>query len=280
MTIGEVLDLYGKGHARTVKSPQTIGFSIKALRPYFGSARVASISRATCEAYVRHRGVSNGTVRRELAYLTAAINWCKREGALVTDVQVTLPPAPAPRDRWLTRDEVAALIRVCRRRSPHLARFILVGVYTGTRSEALRGLQFMRNTQGGWVDTERGVLYRRASGAAETRKRTPPVPVPPRLLAHLRRWERMGARWVVEHNGKPVGSLKTAWRTALREAGIEHCSPHDLRRTCATWMMRAGADRWAACGFLGMTMDMLESVYGHHHPDHMRSAVEALGRRG
>ena len=280
MTIGEVLDMYGTGHARTVKSPQTIGYSIKALRPYFGPARVASINRATCEAYVRHRGRSNGTTRRELAHLNAAINWCKAEGVLVTDVVVTLPPAPPARDRWLTRDEVAALIRACRRRSPHLARFILAAVYTGTRSEALRGLQFMPNTEGGWVDTERGVMYRRAAGAAETRKRTPPVPVPPRLLAHMRRWQRMGARWVVEFDGRPVTTLKTAWRTTLREAGIEHCSPHDLRRTCATWLMQAGADRWAACGFLGMTMDMLESVYGHHHPDHMRSAVEALGRRG
>ena len=98
MTIGEVLDLYGAGHARGVKSPQTIGYSLKALRPYFGQARVASINRATCEAYVRHRGRSNGTTRRELAHLNAAINWCKAEGALVTDVVVTLPPAPpAPR---------------------------------------------------------------------------------------------------------------------------------------------------------------------------------------
>ena len=174
MTIGEVLDLYGAGHARTVKSPQTIGYSIKALRPYFGPARVASINRATCEAYVRHRGVANDTARRELAHLNAAINWCKREGALVTDVQVTLPPKAPPRDRWLTRDEVAALIRACRRRSPHLARFILVAVYTSTRSEALRSLQFMPNMQGGWVDTEKGVLYRRA--AAPRRRRSGPRP--------------------------------------------------------------------------------------------------------
>ena len=280
MTIGEVLDQYGAGHARTVRSPATIGFSIKALRPYFGPARVASLNRATCEAYARHRGRSDATVRRELAHLNAAINWCKREGTLVADVQLTLPPSPPARDRWLTRDEVAALIRACRRRSPHLARFILVAIYTGTRSEAVRGLQFMPNTQGGWIDTARGVMYRRPQGAAETRKRTPPVPVPARLLAHLRRWERLGARWVVEFDGKPVGSLKTAWRTAVREAGIEHCTPHDLRRTCATWLMQNGADRWEAAGFLGMTMAMLESVYAHHSPHHLRSAVDALGRRG
>ena len=279
MTVGEVLDLYGKGHARRVKAPERIGYSIKALRPWFGPARVSSVKRATCEAYVRHRGVASDTVRTELAHLNAAINWCKKEGVLDTEAQVTLPPKAPPRDRWLSRDEVAKLLRACRRRSPHLAHFIITSVYTGTRSDAVRNLQFMPNTEGGWVDTERGVMYRRASGAAETRKRTPPIPMPPRLLAHMRRWERMGARWVVEHNGRPVGSVKTAWRTMLREAAIEHCSPHDLRRTCATWMMQNAADLWAAAGYLGMTVPMLVEVYGHHHPDHMRSAVEALGRR-
>ena len=44
--------------------------------------------------------------------------------------------------------------------------------------------------------------------------------------------------------------------------------------------MQAGADQWAAVGFLGMGLDTLERVYGHHHPDHLRSAVEAMERRG
>ena len=114
----------------------------------------------------------------------------------------------------------------------------------------------------------------------EDQKRTPTVPVPSRLLAHLRHWERMGARWVVEIDGQRVGSVRTAWRKALRDSGIDPCRPHDLRHTCATWLMQAGADKWAVGGYLGMGLDMLERVYGHHHPDHLRGAVEAMERRG
>ena len=66
----------------------------------------------------------------------------------------------------------------------------------------------------------------------------------------------------------------------MREAGIAHCRPHDLRHTYATWLMQAGADKWAAVGFLGMSLDTLERVYGHQQPDHLRSAVEAIERRG
>ena len=137
----------------------------------------------------------------------------------------------------------------------------------------------MPHTGGGYVDTERGLMYRRAAGAAETKKRQPPVPVPRPLLVHLRRWERMGARWAVEINGQRVGNVKRAWATALRASGIEHATRHDLRHTAITWAMQRRADKWAAAGFFGLTLDMLESTYGHHHPDHLRSAVEAMERR-
>ena len=51
----------------------------------------------------------------------------------------------------------------------HLARFILVALYTGTRSEAILRLRFMPHTAGGHVDTEAGRIYRRGAGQTETR---------------------------------------------------------------------------------------------------------------
>ena len=105
MTIGEVLDQYGAGHARGVKSPQTIGFSIKALRPYFGAGQGGEPQprdlRGLCAP--PRRGATR-PCGASLPILNAAINWCKREGTLVADVQLTLPPSPPPpRDRWLTQ---------------------------------------------------------------------------------------------------------------------------------------------------------------------------------
>jgi hypothetical protein len=46
-------------------------------------------------------------------------------------------------------------------------------------------------------------------------------------------------------------------------------------------MMQAGVDKWEAAGFLGMSVEMLDRVYGHHHPDHLQAAAQAIGyRRG
>ncbi len=281
ITVADALARYGTEHAPTVADPARIGFAIRALDPILGALPVASIGGAVCRRYAKDRGKAPGTVRKELGVLQAALNYCFAEGYLTAAPKVRLPAKPAPRDRWLERDEVAALLRAAYRnpKARHLARFILVAIYTGTRSEAILGLRFMPHVAGGHVDTERRLMQRRAIGRAETKKRTPPIPIPPRLLAHLRRWERMGAGAVVEIDGARVASVKRAWATALAEAGIDHCTRHDLRHTAITWAMRAAADKWAAAGFFGLTFDMIESTYGHHHPDHLQSAVDAMGKR-
>jgi len=281
ITVAEVSDIYLTERAPHVKDPARIADCIRALIPILGPLPLSAITGEVCRRYGKTRDRAPGTVRKELGTLQAAINHAHAEGYITSAPRVRLPAKPAPRDRWLTRDEAARLIRAAYRnpKAKHLARFILVAVYTGTRTDATLRLRFMPHINGGHVDCERGVLYRRAAGEAETRKRTPPAPIPPRLLAHLRRWERMGARHVVEVKGARVASLKTAWRTALRESGIDHATKHDLRHTAITWAMQNGADRWHAAGFFGLTVDLLESTYGHHHPQAMQSAVEAMGRR-
>ena len=281
MSVAEVLAIYGRERAPHVADPSRIAYAIQALVPLLGDLPVGSITGAMCRYYAEARDRAAGTVRKELGTLQAAINHAHAEGYLSVAPRVRLPAKPPPRDRWLSRDEVARLLRAAYRnpKAKHLARFILVAIYTGTRSEAILGLRFMPHTAGGHVDTETGTMFRRAAGQAETKKRTPTIAIPRRLLAHLRRWERKGARHVVEIDGKRVASVKHSWATALKEAGIEHCTRHDLRHTAITWAMQRGIDRWEASGFFGITLDMIESTYGHHHPDHLRSAAEIMDRR-
>jgi integrase len=162
----------------------------------------------------------------------------------------------------------------------HIARFILVGLYTGTRSSAICGAALMPTVGRGHVDLEQGVFYRRAIGRRQTKKRQPPVKLPSRLLTHMRRWRRLGLskKSVVEWNGKPVESVRKGFAAAVRAAGLGvEVTPHILRHTCATWLMQKGVNLWDAAGFLGMTVQQLEQGYGHHHPDYQEQAVAALG---
>lgn len=245
------------------------------------------ISGQTCRAYAAQRS-TDAAARRELEDLRAAINHHRREGLCNKVVEVVLPPERPARDRWLTRKEAARLIRSAwryrevqkgqptgRRSRRHLAKFILVALYTGTRASAVCGAALQRTVGCGWIDLDRGVFYRRPAGHRETKKRQPPVPLPDELLAHLRRWKRRAQRFAVEWNGEPVQSVDKAFANVVADAGLGNdVTPHVLRHTAATW----GTDMWEAAGYLGMTVEMLSARYGHHHPNHLTGAKKAFTR--
>lgn len=281
MMIGDVLTLYGEEHAPTTAAPERIGYAIKALEPFWAGQPVSAIKGATCRRYLKERGVADGTVRRELGCLRAALVYCEEDGYLTHALKVWLPEAAPSKNRWLTRDEAAKLLRAARglQRGRHLARFILIALYTGTRRDAILRLQWNPNTEGGHVDLKHGLLFRKSAFARRTKKRQTPVKIPRPLLAHLRRWRGHSRQHVVEYNGMPVRAIRHAWEAACARAGLDDVTPHTLRHTAATWLMQRSTEKWAAAGFLGMSMETLERVYGHHHPDFQKSAVEAMERK-
>lgn len=259
--------------------PKLVAEHIEFLAPWWGLRKVSEIKGATCRAYVQSRK-SVSLARRELETLRAAVNYFHREYGLDPVPAFTLPKKQEARTRWLTRKEAADLLRKARK-TPHLSRFILIGLYTGTRSGAILKLSWMPSTEGGHVDLERGVLFRRGEGQSETKKRQPPVRIPERLLAHMRRWKAKDkVRHVINWNGSQVLSVKKAFRSARVEAGLDAgVTPHSLRHTAATWLMQGGVEIWEASGFLGMTTQVLERTYGHHSPEFQKAAMKAIGRR-
>jgi integrase len=94
---------------------------------------------------------------------------------------------------------------------------------------------------------------------------------------------RLSKSHFVEWNGKPVSSVKTGFGSAVRIAGLDvtvgNVTPHTLRHTAATWLMQRATPMWEAAGFLGMSEKTLRDIYGHHHPDHLRGAANAIGSR-
>lgn len=280
--IADALSIYTNEHAVGTAAPERIGYAIDALLPFWGKLPVSAIKGETCRRYAKQRKRSDATVRRELGVLRAAIGHCVREGYLLSAPAVTLPPKPAAKERWLTRDEAAKMIRAARRldRGAHLARFILIGLYTGTRKSAILGLRFQPHVNGGWIDTERGLLYRRGAGQRETKKRQPPARLPSRLLAHLRRWESHGARWAVEYQGGRVGDVQTAWEAARKAANLPDATPHTLRHTAITWALQGGARTWDVASYFGVSIKVIEEVYGHHSEKHQSTATSAMNGRG
>ena len=211
MSIARALEIYGNERAPQLAAPKLVGYHIEPLVAFWGDQPVGAIKGETCRAYVhfrtdprkgeKKRTVKSGTARRELETLGAAINFCHKEGHLTHVPRVTFPKKTKGKTRWLTRNEAARLLWAARR-VPHLRTFILIGLYTGTRSTAILGLQWIASLEGGWIDLDRGILYRGADGRVETNKRQPPCSIPHKLIAHLRRARKRTRRFAVEYDGE------------------------------------------------------------------------------
>jgi integrase len=314
--IADVLTIYLDDKGDEQANRKKFEGRILRLNSFWGGRALSDISTSSCKDYAKSRGArwirlpngqevirSAGGARRDLEDLRAAIGHHVAENLHREIVSVWLPAKGAPRDRWLTRSEAAKLLWTCWRyrevqtchRGPlkgtkiqtnkrplrHLARFILIGLYTGTRAAAIASASPLQSLGRSYVDLDRGIYFRLARVARETNKRQPPAPIPPRLLAHMRRWVRLGLadNYFVEWDGKPIKSVKTALNTAVRRAELStengNVTPHTFRHTAATWLMQAGIPVWTAAGYLGMSVEVLLNTYGHHHPDHLREAANA-----
>lgn len=277
--IATILGIYWRTHKDSVARPAELRSRLQRLEAFWGDKFASDVKGDACRQYVKERG-ARIAARRELETMRAAVNYYAREYGLDVTPKFTLPEDSQSRERWLTRSEAAKLLWAAYR-SPfhkHLVRFILIGLYTGTRHKAILSLQWMPNTTGGWVDLEKGVLYRRGTGQRETKKRRPPSRIPPRLLAHLRRWEMVGrgSRYIVQYDGRPIQRIEKAFRAVRKRAGLsDDVTPHCMRHSRCTWLLERGVPIWEVAGSLGMTVQMVESVYGHHAADFQRKAAEA-----
>ncbi|MEY9127004.1 integrase [Bradyrhizobium yuanmingense] len=301
--VADVLNVYYDDTRARQANQSKLDERILRLASWWGGKTLADVNGESCRAYAAWRG-SNGGARRDLEDLRAAINHHEKEGYHRGRVRVVLPEKGLPRERWLTRSEAALLVWTCwryretqtvhvgslkgrkvetdKRPLRHVARFILIGLYTGTRAGAIASASPFREPGRSFVDLGSGIFYRLAIGKRATTKRQTPVPLPSRLLAHLRRWSRLGISksHFVEWNGKPIASVKTGFASAVRLAKLDlrigNVTPHTLRHTAATWLMQRAAPMWEAAGYLGMSEKTLRETYGHHHPDHLHGAANAI----
>lgn len=274
-------------HAR----PRETAARLDRLLDFFGSMQMADVNGGACRRYVRERGAESAA-RRELEDLRSAFRHYYKEGHVDRLIPVVLPPKSTSRERWLERSEAARLLWAAwrlrqkykgnetrRATAQHVARFILVALYTGTRAGAVCGAAIRPTIGCGYVDLDTGIFYRRPPGERETKKRQPPVALPDRLMAHLRRWERKGlsGTHVVEWHGKPVTKINKAFRAVREAAGFgDDVVPHTLRHTAATWLARADVPFGQAADYVGMSVETYERIYRHHAPSYQDQARHGI----
>lgn len=329
--IADVVRLYALEKAPAAADPKAVAARLDAILNWWAGKTLGDIRRSTCSAYVAHRcaqpiksfkdpskarKVTAAGARRELEDLSAAAGYWRAEHPLTRDVIFTYPdkPSESPRDA-LSRSDAAALLLAAMgwRKQPdgrwrrlgrsavanrkHLRRFVILGLYSGSRPGVLPKLRWGPSDDAAWIDLEKGWIYRRGRMEVDQpTKRRPQIRIPKRLMAHLKRWQAMDASLpvrsgkkdgpspptVLHRGGKAIkGKIRKGYASLVADAGLDpRVTPHWHRHTAATWLMEANVPLQRAAQYLGMSVQTLEKHYGHHRPDYQSDVGAAISKGG
>jgi len=266
----------------------------KRILPWFGretavteitALRIAQYDRERSAGLSRlKRAVTPATVNRELALIRHMLRLAEEWGYIDKAPRVRMGKEPEGRLRFLTEDEAVRLLKTCQEsQNPYLVAIVTTALHTGMRRGEILGLMWER------VDFARGVLLvdRTKSGRrreipmnravydvleplyAEARKALP-EPLPGE-----RRGEPMGLLFR-KASGTAWGSIRTAFERACVEAKVLDFRFHDLRHTCASWLVMAGRHLKEVQELLGHRTFAMTLRYAHLAPGRLREAVAAL----
>ena len=275
----ELMVCYLKATGGQKRSGVTDRYRARALRRYFQGRIMHEVTPADIRAYVsarRSEGVTNSTINRDLALLSSAIGYANAEWdwRLPNPVKGRRLPESEGRVRWITIDEAHRLIAAASkaRKTQFLADFIVVALYTGCRKEELLGLECKR------VDLKHRLVHLEGRHTKAGKRRS--IPLAGEARAALLRRFRFRAEhcpdspWVfARKDGTRGHDLRDSFSAACREAGIEDFTIHDLRHTCAAWLVSAGAPLAEIRDLLGHSTILMTERYAHLSPDNLRTTV-------
>lgn len=257
-------------------------YTLRRLKPFFTGRDLLTLKRGDVRAYIdlrRKDGVKNGTINREVGLLSAAINYARKEWDwhIPNNAEGMRLKEPDGRVRSLTVEEASRLIEVAEQsvRAPHLAPFIRLALNTGCRRNELLKLQWEQ------VDLKADLIHLEAKDTKTRRRRSVPLNGEARQamlnLARFRAGHCPASEWVFAHkDGSRLECVWSSFRHALKVAGIQNFRIHDLRHTCASWLVTAGQQMPAVRDLLGHSTIRMTEKYAHLSPDNVRAAVGVL----
>mgnify|MGYP003644771055 CR=1 FL=1 len=240
------------------------------MRPHFSHISVKELNGKHVNSYAKKRRVSAGTINRELGVLSAALRYAYQQAYIDRLILIPMLPSPQPRQRWLTKNDCLRLLEASKKYR-HIFAFIGMAMLTGQRKEAILGLTKDRICwEDGFIDfNEPGPLSERKKGRAV-------VPISNDMKLFLEEIED-DSIFVVNNNGRRIRDMRTAWKKVLEDAGLEGVTPHTLRHSVATQLVRDRVPMIEVSKLLGhRDSRTTEKVYTKFDPDFLNNATSRL----
>ena len=280
----DLLVRYIKAIWNEIRSPERMKYAVQRLMPYFTGRVMERLRRSDVSAYIEKRkadGVGPATINRELDLLSAAINYARKrwEWDIQNPVAGMSCKVPEGRLRWLSRAEADVLIGEAEKepKSPHLADFVRLALNTGCRKNEMLKLSWDR------VDLRANVLRLEGEHTKSGKRRAVPLNEEARraLLnrARFRAQFCPDSPWVFAHkSGERIQFMQNGFQAACGRAGITDFRVHDLRHTCASWLVQGGVPLLEVSKLLGHSTIEMTERYAHLATENLKAAVGVLDR--
>jgi integrase len=244
---------------------------LKVLLPYFGEMPIGRITKNLATAFRRHRHseklLTDTTVNRDLECLRSMLFWAVDEGLIAMN---PLSRVRMTRERKKPRFviSVGEEDRLLQSAAPHLRSIIITALDTGMRRGEILTQRWEH------IDFTRRILSVTHSKTPEGEAREIPLTA---RLAELLESERKREGLVFTFKGRPIHRIKTAWKAAIRRAGIRYYRFHDLRHAFNCRMMEAGVLQEVRKAIMGHSSgEDVHSIYVHVELPMKRDAMRKL----
>lgn len=244
---------------------------LKQLLPYWSEVPIGRIHKSLVADYRKQRHaektITDTTVNRDLEALRHILFWAVDEGFLAANPFTRLRMV-AERRKPRSVVSIDEERKVLAAAAPHLREIITAGLDTGMRRGELLNQRWEH------VDFNRKLLFVTRSKTAGGEGRE--IPLTERVHSLLlSRQQPEGL--VFTFNKLPIKAVKTAWKAAIRRAGIRYYRFHDLRHTFNTRLMEAGVMQEIRKALMGhSTGKDVNSIYTHVELPAKREAVRKL----
>ncbi len=263
----EFLEIYARPNKSSWRRDESCVVHFK---KFFGEKYLHEIKAKDVEEYKSQRleHVKKSSINRELGCLTTlmnkAVEWDKLAENPANSVKKFR--VQNQRTRYLEADEVDKLIGAC---GGSIKPMVITALNTGMRKHEVLDLEWKD------IDLKNNIIYVKKTKNKKCRE----VPINDTLrdfFEELKRKKRTGYVFSKE-DGTPYKSLKTAFGTAVRKAGIEDFTFHDLRHTFASHLVMNGVDLKTVQELLGHSNIETTMRYAHLSVGHKKQAVNRLG---
>lgn len=295
-TLKELVEKYVKNFKRQASYKTGKKYHIEHIRDYFGEETLLSnirfVDLETYRNHLRDSITKKKTIRKDASVnraisclrhiFTKAVEWEMIEQSPFDRGKSLILKENNQRLRFLSENEIDKLLNEC---APYLRHIVECALNTGMRRGEILSLK--------WSQIRNGFIYLDKTKTNESRQ----IPINETLekvLDQIRsaqnpkgdkvvdlkgkplKKKNLSSKYVFTYKGSPTQSIKTSFKTALKNAGIQDFTFHDLRHTFASQVIMRGGSLKDVQELLGHKTMTMTLRYAHLTQEHKKKAVNLL----